>query len=134
QYVAGLSGNIPHGPFFSLAGSPKIVIFTTRVTATQPKIVRVATAVTREESAQRFHTLRSYLGAIIYLRFCSSCHGANGDGGAGPALRGVTERKDPRPVEDIVRAPQSAMMPKLYPKPLGDLEVGQVAEFLREWK
>lgn len=134
QYIAATSGNVSRGPMFSLAGTPKIVILSTRTKRKKPEITKVAEDISAAESKARFHGMESYLGSILYLRFCASCHGANGDGSLGPALRGVVARKDGRPLEQIIRDPRSATMPRLYPKPLGDTEVDQLVEFLKAWK
>lgn len=61
--------------------------------------------------------------------YCTTCHGAKGSGGFGPALNHIAKRKDKRPLADIIRKPP-ASMPPLYPATLTDQDVAEVVAYL----
>jgi len=62
---------------------------------------------------------------------CSSCHGANGvEGGVGPSLKGEKARKNYAQTIDQVQNPQPPM-PKLWPDPLNDKDVQDVAAYVQ---
>lgn len=134
QYLAALTGNVSRGPFFALAGTPRVILYRVGNTPSKPVVTKVARDVTTRTEPKQWKAFRGYFGAKMYLKYCASCHGGNGDGSLGPALRGVTQRKDPRSVAEVIRNPTSAVMPRLYPKTLGDTEVEQIADFINAWK
>ncbi len=69
-------------------------------------------------------------GAAIYGQNCSSCHGANGAGGGiGPKLVGEKSRKDLHAAIAWIKNPQPPM-PKLYPAPLSESDVADVAAYV----
>ena len=68
-------------------------------------------------------------GAVIFAANCAACHGATGQGGIGPALRGESSRKDASAVTAFVKNPAGAM-PKLYPGLLSDSNVAAVASYV----
>ncbi len=68
-------------------------------------------------------------GKQIYLQNCAACHGAAGEGGAGPALKGEHTRKDREQAIAWIKDPQPPM-PKLYPAPLSDKDVADVAAYV----
>ncbi|MDB5094233.1 MAG: c-type cytochrome [Candidatus Eremiobacteraeota bacterium] len=62
---------------------------------------------------------------------CTSCHGANGiEGGVGPSLKGEKARKDYVQTIAQIRDPQPPM-PKLYPDPLNDKDVRDIAAYVQ---
>jgi mono/diheme cytochrome c family protein len=62
---------------------------------------------------------------------CTSCHGANGvEGGVGPSLKGEKARKNYVQTIAQVRDPQPPM-PKLYPEPLNDKDVQDIAAYVQ---
>jgi mono/diheme cytochrome c family protein len=62
---------------------------------------------------------------------CTSCHGANGvEGGVGPSLKGEKARKNYVQTIAQVRDPQPPM-PKLYPDPLNDKDVQDIAAYVQ---
>lgn len=135
QYIAFASGNVSRGPFFAIGGTPTVTIMRTGLIDDRPNIVRVEQDVSAPpQRAMLSNQYRTYFGQNYYLHFCATCHGGNGDGGIGPRLRGITKRSDPRPIAEIIKNPKSAIMPKLYPKPLDDEDVEQIANFLDSWK
>jgi ubiquinol-cytochrome c reductase cytochrome c subunit len=68
-------------------------------------------------------------GAEVFAQNCAACHGASGQGGVGPALKGESARKDATAVAAFVKAPISPM-PKLYPSVLTDADVTAVATYV----
>ncbi len=69
-------------------------------------------------------------GGAIFTQNCSSCHGAAGvGGGIGPSLKGEKGRKDYTAAIVWIKNPQ-APMPKLYPAPLSESDVSDVAAYV----
>lgn len=123
QYLATTSGNISRMTFAGTAGSPKIIIFTTGLDKDEPAIVQVP----QEASAVPASPLEH--GHALFSQYCSSCHGAAGEGSVGPALKGESSRKDLAQAMAFIKEPISPM-PKLYPSPLSDADVADVATFI----
>jgi mono/diheme cytochrome c family protein len=62
---------------------------------------------------------------------CTSCHGTNGvEGGVGPTLKGEKARKNYVQTIAQIRDPQPPM-PKLWPDPLSDKDVQDVAAYVQ---
>jgi cbb3-type cytochrome c oxidase subunit III len=70
-------------------------------------------------------------GGTIYAANCASCHGARGEGGVGPELHGENTRKDTTGTIVWIKNPISPM-PALYPKPLSEKDVDDVAAFVEK--
>ncbi len=69
-------------------------------------------------------------GEAIFSQNCSSCHGAAGAGGGiGPKLKGEKARKDYAAAIVWIKNPM-APMPKLYPSPLSESDVADVAAYV----
>ncbi len=68
-------------------------------------------------------------GQPLYATHCAACHGANREGGAGPSLTGIGQRRSADAIAGIVMAPPPGM-PSLSPRPLGPAQVGQIAAYL----
>jgi mono/diheme cytochrome c family protein len=69
-------------------------------------------------------------GKQIFSQNCSSCHGATGtEGGVGPSLKGEKARKDTAAAIAWIKNPKPPM-PKLYPSPLSDRDVADVAAYV----
>lgn len=68
-------------------------------------------------------------GPKLFAQFCSACHGAAGEGMSGPTLQHEALRKDREQVIDFLKNP-GAPMPRLFPDPLTDTDLTQVAEFV----
>lgn len=69
-------------------------------------------------------------GKAIFSANCSACHGATGvQGGVGPSLKGEKSRKDLAAAVAWIKNPV-APMPKLYPSPLDDKDVVDVATYV----
>jgi mono/diheme cytochrome c family protein len=62
---------------------------------------------------------------------CTKCHGANGvEGGVGPTLKGEKARKNYVQSIAQIEDPQPPM-PKLYPDPLSDKDVRDIAAYVQ---
>jgi len=68
-------------------------------------------------------------GQKLYAANCASCHGAAGAGGVGPELHGENTRKDTAGTIFWIKHP-ILPMPTLYPKPLSEKDVADVATFV----
>jgi mono/diheme cytochrome c family protein len=69
-------------------------------------------------------------GKAIFSANCSSCHGATGhEGGVGPSLTNEKSRKDDAAAIAWIKNP-TAPMPKLYPSPLSEKDVDDVAAYV----
>jgi mono/diheme cytochrome c family protein len=70
-------------------------------------------------------------GKAIFAQNCSSCHGAGGvGGGIGPTLKNEKSRKDDAKTIAWIKNPQPPM-PKLWPSPLNDKDVADVAAYVQ---
>lgn len=68
-------------------------------------------------------------GKALFAANCSACHGASGEGGVGPKLQGEKSRKNLAQVVAQIKNP-APPMPKLYPSPLSDKDVNDLAAFV----
>jgi len=69
-------------------------------------------------------------GKTLYAANCAACHGAGGaGGGAGPSLKGEKSKKDQAAVAAWIKNP-APPMPKLYPSPLSEKDVSDVAAYI----
>jgi len=68
-------------------------------------------------------------GRQIYTANCAACHGANGQGGFGPSLRGEKSRKNTAAAIAWIKNP-APPMPKLYPSVLSEKDVENVAAYI----
>jgi mono/diheme cytochrome c family protein len=69
-------------------------------------------------------------GKAIFTQNCSSCHGATGtEGGVGPSLKDEKSRKNTAAAIAWIKNPQPPM-PKLYPSPLSEKDVTDVAAYV----
>jgi mono/diheme cytochrome c family protein len=70
-------------------------------------------------------------GKTIFGANCAQCHGANGEsGGVGPSLKNEKSRKDYDKTIAWIKNPQPPM-PKLFPQPLSEKDVDDVAAFVQ---
>jgi mono/diheme cytochrome c family protein len=69
-------------------------------------------------------------GKMIFDQNCSACHGAGGKGGGvGPSLKGERGNKDYAAAVAWIKNPKLPM-PKLYPSPLKESDVEDVAAYV----
>ena len=73
-------------------------------------------------------------GKLVFATNCATCHGADGrTGGVGPALVDEDQRQDLARTIVWIENPDPPM-PKLYPSPLSDEDVADVAAFVQSMK
>ncbi|MBV8579783.1 MAG: cytochrome c [Candidatus Eremiobacteraeota bacterium] len=69
-------------------------------------------------------------GKSLFSANCSSCHGATGtEGGIGPSLKNEKSRKNYAQAVAWIKDPQPPM-PKLYPSPLNEKDVDDLATYV----
>ena len=69
-------------------------------------------------------------GKFVFSANCARCHGATGtEGGIGPSLRHENERKNYAAAVAWIKDPQPPML-KLYPAPLNESDVENVAAYV----
>jgi mono/diheme cytochrome c family protein len=70
-------------------------------------------------------------GKVVYTQNCAGCHGATGkEGGVGPSLTNEKSKKDDAATIAWIKNPQPPM-PKLYPSPLSEKDVDDVAAYVQ---
>ena len=70
-------------------------------------------------------------GKTIFAANCAQCHGAGGaKGGVGPSLVGEKKKKTTAATVAWIKNPQPPM-PKLYPTPLSEKDVADVAFYVQ---
>ena len=70
-------------------------------------------------------------GKTIFSANCASCHGATGhEGGVGPSLTNEKSKKNYQQTIAWIHNPQPPM-PKLWPSPLNDKDVQDVAAYVQ---
>ena len=70
-------------------------------------------------------------GKQIFTANCTQCHGATGtEGGVGPSLKGEKSKKNYEQTIAWIKNPQPPM-PKLYPSPLAEKDVDDVAAYVQ---
>ena len=117
QYVAVSSGNISRSSWTGATGIPTMIIY--------------ALPESHSGSAKLSGgALDVAHGKSVYRTSCAVCHGADGQGGAGPALKGLAARFSQDDAVAFVKNPTPAM-PKLYPGTLDDRDVADVAAYVR---
>lgn len=69
-------------------------------------------------------------GRAVFTENCAQCHGADGtQGGVGPSLKDEKARKNYSAAVAWIKNP-AAPMPKLYPAPLTEKDVEDVAAYV----
>jgi ubiquinol-cytochrome c reductase cytochrome c subunit len=70
-------------------------------------------------------------GKAIFTANCATCHGATGvEGGVGPSLKNEKSRKNDAQTVAWIKNP-APPMPKLYPSPLSEKDVDDVAAYVQ---
>lgn len=70
-------------------------------------------------------------GRLVFATNCATCHGADGrSGGVGPSLIDENARQAPARTVVWIKDP-APPMPKLYPSPLSQNDVDDVAAFVQ---
>lgn len=85
------------------------------------------------QSADAVTPANASRGKALFSQNCSSCHGAQGQGGMGPRLIGEAARKNSLQAIAWIQNP-SPPMPKLYPSTLSAQDVRDVAAYVESLK
>jgi alcohol dehydrogenase (cytochrome c) len=99
------------------------VILTIGLDKDDPKLVSVS------EDAAPVGGFPSDHGKAIFAQYCSACHGGSGEGSVGPPLKGESAKKNLSQTVAFIKEPK-APMPKLFPAPLREQDVADVAAFV----
>jgi mono/diheme cytochrome c family protein len=70
-------------------------------------------------------------GKVIYASYCAACHGANRDGLIGASLHTQEIKRSLQSTLDLIKTPPPGMT-KLYPAVLSDMDVANVAAYIRQ--
>lgn len=100
---------------------PELARLQTRMDKAAPAITRAPAPDTAERTTARTQ----------FASQCASCHGAAGDGGAGPALRGNGKARTAELVAAIIRNPPAGM-PRLTPHPIPDADLPALSRYVEE--
>lgn len=118
QFLAVGSGNISRSSWTGAAGIPTMIVYAL------PDAGKTAALLPPDAGR----------GRAVYAQACSACHGSEGQGGEGPALAGNPARLTHEAAVALIRDPASrdpaAKMPRLWPAPLGDQAVADVAAYV----
>ncbi len=127
QYVAIDSGNVSRLSFGE-NGKPSVVIYALDEGAA--KAPSSAASTPAAVGVARVDSADASRGRELYGHNCAACHGAQGEGGAGPRLTGVRQRLDQAATVRWIESP-SAKMPRLFPSTLNAQDVVDVAAFVQ---
>jgi mono/diheme cytochrome c family protein len=104
---------------------------TSTTTTTTSTSAPNATATTTTTSTMTATPGDAIHGKSIFAANCASCHGANGEGGGvGPSLKNEKSRKNYAKTVAWIKNPDPPM-PKLYPAPLSEKDVADVAAYVQ---
>ncbi len=130
QYVAIDSGNVSRLSFGE-NGKPSVVIYALpEGAASDGKAVSDAAATPTSVMTAAVTAGDGSRGREVYGHNCAACHGAQGEGGAGPRLAGLRQRLDQAATVRWIENP-SAKMPRLFPSTLSAQDVADVAAFVQ---
>ncbi|WP_070151244.1 PQQ-binding-like beta-propeller repeat protein [Sphingobium phenoxybenzoativorans] len=125
QYVALTSGNVSRSTF-GASGIPTMVIYAVGAAPAPAAATSAATpkaaAVLEKPDAEK--------GKALYETMCAACHGAAGEGQAGPKLAGISGRATSDQVAEWIRNPKSEAMPRMVPDVVSESDVGHLTAFL----
>lgn len=124
QYVAFASGNVSRVTF-GAAGSPTLVIYALDAKrVSDGSITPIAKTVAGAPDARS--------GRRWYDKVCAGCHGGVGEGAVGPTLKGLSAKMNSSQIAEWIKNP-SEKMPTLYPAPLDDQAVSDVAAYVHRF-
>jgi mono/diheme cytochrome c family protein len=104
---------------------------TTTTTTTESSPAASATEAGSSSSSSSTAMGDAAHGKTIFSTNCSSCHGATGhEGGVGPSLTNEKSKKNYQQTIAWIHNPQPPM-PKLWPSPLNDKDVQDVAAYVQ---
>ena len=103
------------------------MILTTGLDKDDPTIVSVP-----EDAAPAGGTPGDH-GKAVFAQYCSACHGASGEGSVGPPLTSESLKKNLNEAIAFIKDPKPPM-PKMFPAPLTEQDVADVAAFVEGLK
>jgi alcohol dehydrogenase (cytochrome c) len=113
QYIALTSGSVSRSSLGTI-GVPTIVILALNAAARTP------------------HARSIEHGRTLYAQNCAACHGASGEGGTGKSLTKLSARRTFQSTIQWLENP-TPPMPKLFPSPLSERDVRDIALFIRSF-
>jgi PQQ-dependent dehydrogenase (methanol/ethanol family) len=119
QYLAVGSGNISRSSWSGATGIPTMIVY------------RLAAASTASADPASLAPDAAH-GRMVFATACAACHGAQGQGGEGPPLRGLAARYSQAQAIAYILNPKPRM-PKLYPGTLNAQDVADVAAQVRSF-
>jgi alcohol dehydrogenase (cytochrome c) len=130
QYVALTTGNVSRMMWLT-SGTPKLVILATGLPAGYAP-TKISAAVPGEQLV-RVTLAGSDHARQLFSQHCAACHGTRGEGVSGPSLIGENLKKTQAETVEWIKNPQPPM-PKLYPAPLSDADVEELATMVQNFK
>jgi mono/diheme cytochrome c family protein len=104
---------------------------TTTTTATSSSPAAISTTTAASSMSGAVAQGDPARGKTIFTGNCAVCHGATGtEGGVGPSLKNEKSRKNYEQTIAWIHNP-SPPMPKLWPAPLNDKDVADVAAYVQ---
>lgn len=135
QYVAVAAGNVSSRLSFGESGKPTLIVYALPH-ADEPTAVSAnpapATADATDPKSLSASATDLARGRVLFGQHCAACHGAKGEGGGAPPLRGLQARRD-FAVTVLWIVPPANKMPKLCPSILDARAVADVAAFVQGW-
>lgn len=134
QYVAITSGNVSRLSFGE-NGKPSVVLYAlpeggqAAAPSSSPSASQPSTSTTPTTIAAASTPPDASRGKDLYGKNCAACHGGTGEGGAAPALKGLSTRLDFATTVNWIENP-SEKMPRLYPSTLDAQAVVDVAAYV----
>jgi alcohol dehydrogenase (cytochrome c) len=126
QYVAIDSGNVSRLSFGE-NGKPSVVIYALDEGGSHTASVAAPAQAVGQAPLTAADVAH---GRELFGHNCAACHGAQGEGGAGPRLTDVRQRLDHAATVRWIENP-SAKMPRLFPSTLNAQDVLDVAAFVQ---
>ena len=105
---------------------------TTTTTSTSTSAPASSSTIAAASTAAAATTGDTAHGKVIFTQNCAGCHGATGkEGGVGPSLANEKSKKDYAATVAWIKDPKTTQMPKLYPTPLSEKDVDDVAAYVQ---
>ncbi len=118
QYVAVGSGNVSRSSWSGATGIPTMIVYSLPESGPGRDADPAALAPDLEH------------GRSVYAANCVACHGAAGQGGEGPPVRGLSSRYTQQQAVAYLVNPKPRM-PRLFPGTLKAQDIADVAAFMR---
>jgi alcohol dehydrogenase (cytochrome c) len=132
QYVAFTSGNVSRLSFGE-NGKPSVIVYALaerpQSAATSPSLQTPASTVPAAVTSAAAPP-DAGRGKELFVKNCAACHGNQGEGASGPALKGLRTRLDFATTVNWIENP-SVKMPRLYPSTLDAQAVVDVAAYVQ---